>query len=108
MNTKSLIRRIAAGLSALGLTSGLLISTGVTPVSAAVGPFYPLVSFPIEVDGTAESFDILDGQTVEVEIITEVTNSWSGWSSNPTVFSMANLSIGTLPADVDIDSTTYY
>ena len=108
MKIKSLFRRVAAGLSAVGLMSGLLISTGVTPVSAAVGPFYPLVNLPIEVDGTAKSFDILDGQTVKVEIITEVTNSWSGWSSNPTVFSMANLSIGTLPADVDVDSTTYY
>ncbi len=92
----------------MSMVGGLLVATNVSSVTAATGPFYPFMEMAIDSDPSDGTFDILDGQTVEVLVSGEVSSAWSGWASNPTQFSVSAFSIGTLPTDVEIESTKYY
>lgn len=108
MKLMSLCKRAFAVLASMSMVGGLLVATNTSSVNAATGPFYPWAELSLSTDNSDGTFDILDGQTVEVSVSSSLNSSWSGWSSNPTQFSMSAFSLGTLPADVDIESTQYY
>ena len=111
MKSINLRRRIAAGLSSLGLVSGLVVASGAAPVhaTAGIGPVYPEARVEISVVPEAGSVDIADGQTLEVVITAELqAYGYSGWDSNPTQFSMSEFSLGSLPSGVSVTSTKYY
>lgn len=109
MKSINLRRRIAAGLSALGLLSGLVVASGASAVHAAGAVQYPSVRFTITNDSSAGTFTILDQQTVSLRYYGGVNSSWSGWTADtrPSLFSLAQFTTGTLPGGVSVVSTMY-
>lgn len=108
MKHKSLRKRAFSVVASMSIVGGLLVATNTSSVNAATGPFYPWAELTVSTDSSDGTFDILDGQTIEVTVSSSLNSAWAGWTSNPTQFSMSAFSLGSLPADVDVDSTQYY